>query len=103
MERAEFKTGITRLERLGRRKRVVVMCAETLWWRCHRALISDYLKAAGYTVRHILALNKVQEHPFTSAARLVDGRLSYDGSEESGNVSRSGRDGRKTVGRLNAG
>jgi uncharacterized protein (DUF488 family) len=56
-----------------------VMCAESLWWRCHRSLISDYLKAEGHTVIHILDQNKTEEHPFTSAARIVDGSLSYRG------------------------
>jgi uncharacterized protein (DUF488 family) len=55
------------------------MCAEALWWRCHRSLISDYLKAADHTVIHILDLIKTEEHPFTSAARIVDGHLSYRG------------------------
>ncbi|HTL17226.1 MAG TPA: DUF488 domain-containing protein [Patescibacteria group bacterium] len=73
----EFKSGIERLVALGLRKRVAIMCAEVLWWRCHRALISDFLKAAGYTVVHVLGANKTQEHPFTSAARIIGGKLSY--------------------------
>jgi uncharacterized protein (DUF488 family) len=56
---------------------VAIMCAEAVWWRCHRSLISDYLKARGVEVLHILDLNKVQPHPFTSAARIVNGELSY--------------------------
>ena len=54
------------------------MCAEALWWRCHRSLIADYLKAAGHTVIHIIDETKTEEHPFTSAARIVDGELSYE-------------------------
>jgi uncharacterized protein (DUF488 family) len=42
-------------------------------------LISDYLKAEGHEVIHILDEKKVEEHPFTSAARVIDGRLSYKG------------------------
>jgi uncharacterized protein (DUF488 family) len=53
------------------------MCAEAVWWRCHRSLISDLLKAWGWTVIHILDAKKTQDHPFTSAAR-VDGVLSYE-------------------------
>jgi uncharacterized protein (DUF488 family) len=53
------------------------MCAEAVWWRCHRALISDYLKAADIEVMHILDANKVEPHPYTSAARIVNGKLSY--------------------------
>jgi uncharacterized protein (DUF488 family) len=53
------------------------MCAEAVWWRCHRSLISDYLKARGIEVIHILDASKTQPHPFTSAAHLIDGTLSY--------------------------
>ena len=54
-----------------------IMCAEALWWRCHRALISDFLKTHGLEVTHIVDHNKTEPHPFTSAARVVDGQLSY--------------------------
>jgi uncharacterized protein (DUF488 family) len=53
------------------------MCAEAVWWRCHRGLISDYFKARGTEVLHIIGADKVEAHPFTSAAHLVDGALSY--------------------------
>jgi len=55
------------------------MCAEAVWWRCHRSLIADYLKAAGQTVIHIISQSKTEEHPFTSAASFVEGNLSYRG------------------------
>jgi uncharacterized protein (DUF488 family) len=54
-----------------------IMCAEAVWWRCHRSLISDYLKACDNEVMHILGANKIEPHPFTSAARIVNGELSY--------------------------
>jgi uncharacterized protein (DUF488 family) len=54
-----------------------IMCAEAVWWRCHRALIADYLKAQGMEVRHIIDANKSEPHPYTSAARIVNGALSY--------------------------
>jgi uncharacterized protein (DUF488 family) len=79
METAEFAKGVDDLLELARDARVAVMCAEALWWRCHRSLISDYLKAAGHTVVHIIDQAKSEEHPFTSAARIVDGELSYRG------------------------
>jgi uncharacterized protein (DUF488 family) len=56
---------------------VAIMCAEAVWWRCHRSLISDYLKARGFEVMHILGTSKVEPHPFTSAAQIVDGTLTY--------------------------
>jgi len=54
-----------------------IMCAEAVWWRCHRSLIADYLKARGVEVLHVLGANKVEPHPYTSAARVVNGELSY--------------------------
>jgi uncharacterized protein (DUF488 family) len=54
------------------------MCAEAVWWRCHRSLIADYLKARGVEVLHVLRANKAEPHPYTSAARIVNGELSYE-------------------------
>lgn len=81
METAEFKDGIAKLLKSARRKRTAVMCSEAVWWRCHRALISDYLKAAGVVVEHIIGLKKNEIHPYTSAARIEDGKLLYGGNE----------------------
>lgn len=78
METEEFRKGIERLLDLAREAGpAAIMCAEAVWWRCHRSLISDYLKARGIDVMHILDANKVEPHPFTSAARMVKGKLSY--------------------------
>jgi uncharacterized protein (DUF488 family) len=79
METDDFKKGVEDLLELAAGARVAVMCAEALWWRCHRSLISDYLKAAGHAVVHIVAQTKTEEHPFTSAARIVNGELTYRG------------------------
>jgi uncharacterized protein (DUF488 family) len=79
METEEFKTGVEELLELASEKRVAIMCAEAVWWRCHRSLISDWLKAEGHEVIHILDERKTDEHPYTSAARVIDGRLSYKG------------------------
>ena len=77
METEGFRAGIERILELASRKRTAVMCAEAVWWRCHRSLIADYLKAAGVCVRHILDGTKSELHPYTSAARFKDGTLSY--------------------------
>ncbi len=78
MEMEEFRAGIEKLSELASRKQTAVMCAEALWWRCHRALIADYLKSRGAFVRRIISLQKTENHPFTSAARLTaDGKLTY--------------------------
>jgi uncharacterized protein (DUF488 family) len=78
METGDFRKGVERLVELTEKTGpTAIMCAEAVWWRCHRSLISDYLKARGVEVLHILDLNKVEPHPFTSAARIVNGELSY--------------------------
>ena len=79
METQPFRDGLARLLELARTGRTAIMCAEALWWRCHRALISDQLKALGVSVFHILGPRQVKEHPYTAAAQLVQGRLSYEG------------------------
>jgi uncharacterized protein (DUF488 family) len=79
METSEFRDGVARLLEVATKSRTSIMCAEAVWWRCHRSLISDYLKVKGIEVVHILALGKSASHPFTSAARIVNGELSYRG------------------------
>ena len=74
-----FQEGLESLLETAAEKSTAMMCSEVLWWRCHRSLISDLLKSRGYTVNHIMSPVKMQEHPFTSAARIVEGKLSYDG------------------------
>lgn len=79
MESEEFKKGIEELLELTQEKRTAIMCAEALWWRCHRRLIADFLKANGVEVIHVLDVKKTETHPYTTAARIIDGRLSYEG------------------------
>ena len=79
METVEFKQGLEQLAELARKNRTAVMCAEALWWRCHRSLIADYLKTLGATVIHVSDEKQGQIHPYTAAARVVQGRLSYEG------------------------
>lgn len=77
METAEFEGAIKRLEPIVARRRTAILCAEALWWQCHRALISDYLKVQGVEVLHIADVKHVASHPFTKAAQTLEGRLSY--------------------------
>jgi len=79
METRGFELGISKLLELAAQRRTAIMCAESLWWRCHRSLISDFLKVKGIEVVHIIASGKAEPHPYTSAARIVDGELSYRG------------------------
>jgi uncharacterized protein (DUF488 family) len=77
METEEFKNGIVKLEHLALEQATAYMCSEAVWWKCHRSMVSDYLKAKGWTVLHIMAMAKVQEHKYTSPARIVDGNVLY--------------------------
>jgi len=79
METKDFHNGVTELLNLAAEASTAFMCAEAVWWKCHRSLISDYLKASGHEVIHILAVDKTEVHPYTSAARIVEGDLSYVG------------------------
>lgn len=77
METADFRDGIEQLESYGQEYRTAYMCSEAVWWRCHRSMISDFLKLAGWNVMHIMAVGKMKEHEYTSPARIVEGKLNY--------------------------
>jgi uncharacterized protein (DUF488 family) len=73
-----FRSGLARLRQLGRIRRCAVMCAEAVWWRCHRRIIADYLLAAGERVFHILGPDAVAPaSPTKIAAPQADGTLTY--------------------------
>ena len=79
METDDFHQGIKRfLDLAANTGPAAIMCAEAVWWRCHRGLVADHLKAHGIEVLHIVDKNKVEAHPYTSAARIVNGALSYE-------------------------
>jgi uncharacterized protein (DUF488 family) len=71
----DFKAALHELEKLACEYTTAYMCSEAVWWRCHRALVSDYLKAAGWNVMHIMDVGKATEHPYTAPAREVQGKL----------------------------
>lgn len=73
----EFADGLEELLALAIRRRTAIMCAEAMWWRCHRAIIADVLRARGIDVVHVMDEKHAVPHPYTKPARLVDGRLSY--------------------------
>jgi uncharacterized protein (DUF488 family) len=72
-----FEEGLAELKTLALARRTCMMCSEVLWWRCHRSMISDRLKADGWQVHHIMGLDKEEEHPYTAPARIVNGQLAY--------------------------
>jgi uncharacterized protein (DUF488 family) len=77
METAEFQRAAQELEKIALKKRVAYMCSEAVWWSCHRSLVSDFLKVRGWEVLHIMGIEKSQEHPYTSPAKVIDGKLDY--------------------------
>lgn len=81
MQTEVFKREAALLAEWGTERRTAFMCSEAPWWRCHRALISDYLKAGGWTVWHIMNEGRSTEHPYTAPARAVQGQLFYDNDE----------------------
>lgn len=78
METDAFKEGIIELEKNALKQRTVYMCSEAVWWRCHRSMVSDYLKVRGWKVMHIMGIGKDNEHPYSAPARIVNGVLSYE-------------------------
>lgn len=74
---AGFAEGLAGLLALAREKRTAMMCAEAVWWRCHRSIVADVLKLRGIEVVHIIDASHATVHPYTSPARIVDGKLSY--------------------------
>jgi len=82
METNEFKEGIKELEKIALEKRTAYMCSEAVWWRCHRSMVSDHLKANGWEVMHIMSIGKEEEHPYTAPARIVNGALTYEQETE---------------------
>jgi uncharacterized protein (DUF488 family) len=77
METEDFERAVTELQSIALKQPTAYMCSEAVWWRCHRALVSDYLKAKGWQVWHILASGKAEEHPYTSPARIVGTQVLY--------------------------
>jgi uncharacterized protein (DUF488 family) len=73
----EFRGALERLEAQARERPTAVMCAEGLWWRCHRRLISDALHARGWDVRHILPDGGLAAHELPEFAVVEDGVLRY--------------------------
>lgn len=78
----EFAEGLNELLMVGHGLKTVVMCAEVLWWRCHRRLISDVLVSLGAEVVHIRDANHSELHRLVEPARVVRGRLTYAASSD---------------------
>jgi uncharacterized protein (DUF488 family) len=79
MDTAEFHEALQRLLSCAAGSPTAIMCAEALWWHCHRRLLADALVARSLEVVHILASGAPQRHELTPFARICDGRVSYPG------------------------
>lgn len=81
METDLFKNAIEELEAIALQKTTAYMCAEAVYWRCHRSMVSDYLKNKGWDVIHIFSEMKTEEHRYTSPARIVNDKVCYFNDE----------------------
>jgi len=77
METSSFKEGVEELGALMGQGTVAIMCAEALYWRCHRSMISDYLKSKGIQVIHIVDERHIKEHKYNRCAKVRNGELTY--------------------------
>ncbi len=77
LDSAEFAGDVAGLMALASARRTALMCAEAVCWRCHRSLICDVPKLRGVEVIHIIDARHSTLDPYTSASRIVDGRLNY--------------------------
>ncbi|MDD4933228.1 MAG: DUF488 domain-containing protein [Methylacidiphilaceae bacterium] len=82
MQTPEFSSALDHLEDLARKSRLVLLCAETVPWRCHRSLIADALVARGLPVHHLLDATHGQPHQLTPWARVAGRQVTYPSSEE---------------------
>lgn len=77
MPAAEFSRGLVELEARAAARPSAFMCAERVWWSCHRRLIADALTVRGWSVVHLIDSDHQQAHALTEFARVVDGELTY--------------------------
>lgn len=78
-----FHSAIETLREAAREKRTAYMCSESLYWRCHRRLVSDYLLAQGDTISHIMPNGDLRPHTITPGAIITDGNVTYPGPTDS--------------------
>ena len=76
-----FRQGIEKLSAIAGVKRTAILCAESVFWRCHRRLVSDYVLAQGGTVQHIFPSGEAKPHSLTAEVRVVNGTLTYPGEK----------------------
>lgn len=77
----QFAAAASEVRQLGKRGPTAIMCAERMWFQCHRMLVSDYFTAHGDDVEHIDRTGPTKRHQLMKEARIVDGRLLYDSGQ----------------------
>ncbi len=77
METSSFLEGAEELIQLASKETVAIMCAEAVYRRCHRSMISDFLKSKGIEVTHIIGKEQTRGHEYTRCAKIEDGELTY--------------------------
>ena len=75
----DFREGVKKLLDIARGKRTAMMCAEGLFWQCHRRLVSDFLAANGVAVQHIMPGGELRPYELTSGAVVEGGQVTYPG------------------------
>jgi uncharacterized protein (DUF488 family) len=83
MATKEFQEGVEQLLEQAETKRTAFMCSESLFWRCHRRLVSDYLLANGISVQHIMPSGELHAHTLTTGAKVEAGEVTYPAQEAS--------------------
>ncbi len=79
MQTPEFQHAFERLEDFAAVAPTTVMCAEAVWWQCHRRLLSDALLVRGVSVRHIMPAGAAKPHELSEFARAQNGAVIYPG------------------------
>ena len=74
---AEFRAGLAELMKLAKQTPTAIMCAEAVWWRCHRRIVADWLLARKVEVLHIMSETSAPEATLTPFAKIVRGRVHY--------------------------
>lgn len=77
---AEFAEGLEELLALSAERRCAIMCAEAVWWRCHRRIIADFLLARGRAVLHLMGGGRIDPARLTSGAQVQGARVMYPSS-----------------------
>jgi uncharacterized protein (DUF488 family) len=79
MQTPAFEIALGELVRLADQRRVVIMCAEAVPWRCHRSLVADALLARGIPVEHIMSVTSTKPHKLTPFAAIENAKVTYPG------------------------